>query len=452
MNKTEPRHPIAPNAGAIAFASTALVFLLLGCLLLAVSPGFLLGQKLTPFAQAWIQVMLLGFGLPAVFGAIYWSLPGVFGLPLFSEHSVFLHYAFHVAGFAVAMLAALVPDMPQTTMGATFLACGGLVFVFNVSMSLLRLERTDAASAFVSTIMVWLVAALFLGLPFVATAPLPMFAGTNWSAGWLVFLISGVLFNAVLGLALRIAPLAVGGSGAQPAAAWYALAIGNLGVAWMFAAATFGPPPFLLLCGVVFLVGSLIYLGGFWGLLQSGTNATMGWDTKVLVAAVWMVPASAAALLYNVWERLASQAPAAAAAAPAAAAAAVPALPAEAVPAELAVMPLDWTVGLVALLAAAVPGLVALIFQVQKLGDGVAGEAGQSIRERVADQLVLASFFNYAVGVMLAVVGAWGSESQMLSLGAVFLVVGSAGFLGIFLHHLFQSADAGAPRLAGATS
>lgn len=454
MNKTEPHQSIAPNAGAIAFASTALVFLLLGCLLLAVSPGFLLGQKLTPFAQAWIQVMLLGFGLPAVYGAIYWALPGVFGVPLFSERSIFLHYAFHIAGFAVAMLAALVPDMPQTTMGATFLACGGLVFVVNVAMSLLRLERTDAASAFVSTIMVWLVAALFLGLPFVASAPLPMFSGTNWSAGWLVLVISGVLFNAVLGLALRIAPLAVGGTGAQPAAAWYSLAFGNVGVAWMFAAATFGPPPFLLLCGVVFLVGSLIYLGGFWGLLQSGTRQTMGWDTKVLVAAVWMVPASAAALLYDVWERLANQAPAAVAAAAApAAAVAVAAVPAEAVPAEIAVMPLDWSVGLVALLAAAVPGLVALIFQVQKLGDGSAAQdAAQSVRERVTDQLVLASFFNYAVGVMLAVVGAWGSEAQMLSLGAVFLVVGSAGFLGIFLHHLFQSADAGAPRLAGATS
>ena len=448
MNKSESNPSIPCNAGAVVFAVTALVFLALGCLMLAVRPGFLLEQTLTEHAQAWIKVMVFGFGLPAVFGAVYWALPRAFGLPLFSSQSVFLHYGFHMAGLLIAIVASFLPDMPQSTMGATFLACGGVVFIVNVAMSLRGLERPDAGSAFVSTIMVWLAAALFLGLPFSSTAPLPMFGGTNWSAGWLVFVISGVLFNAVLGLALRITPLAVGGEAGQSPAAWYALAIANLGVAWMFAAATFGPLPFLLICTSVFLVGSLIFLGSFWSLLQAGTSPTLGWDTKILVAAVWMIPASAVVLLYDVWERLGLQPPvdAAAAALPAAA-------PVVEGPVPIAVLALDWTVGLTAILAAAVPGLVAVILQLQKLQAAAAVEdAEQGTRERVADQLVLASFFNYAVGVMLVVVGAWGSEAQMLSLGAVFLVVGSLGFLGIFLYHLLQPAGAPAPRQAEAVA
>jgi hypothetical protein len=291
--------------------------------------------------------------------------------------------------------------------------------------------------------MVWLVAAMFLGVPFGARAPLPFLEATNWSAGWLVFVISGVFFNAMLGLALRVTPRAVGAAPERTPAAWYALSILNVGVAWMFAATTFGPPPFLLVCATVFLVGSLIYLADFWGILQRRPDRDpLGWDSKILLTAVWMIPAAAVLMLYDVWQHMAVVPP-------------PPVDPALAVaapegPLPITVMALDWTVGLTALLATAVPGLVAIIFQLQKLR---AGSAAGGVRERVAGQLLLASFFNYAVGAGLVVVGAWGAEDQMLGLGAVFLVVGSLGFLGCFLHNLGQASaeetsDATAPKAA----
>ncbi len=451
MKTNEAHETGASAAGANAFAVTALVMLALGCLALAVRPGFLLGETLTGHGEAWIRLMIFGFGLPAVFGAVYRALPEAFGVPLFSAPAVFLHYGFHIAGLLIVLVIPFVPGLPQASMGATFLACGGVVFVVNVAMSLRKLGDSDAGSAFLSTLMVWLVAALFLGVPFAATPPLPFLAGTNWSAGWLVFVISGVLFNAQLGLALRVTPLVVGADTRRASASWYALSILNLGVAWMFAAATFGPLPFLLVCAVVFLIGSLVYLGDFWAMLQSRTDrGVLGWDSKIMLGSVWMIPATALVLLYAVWERLQMQAAAAPAAANATAA--VPAVPAVVEgPVPLAVMSLDWTVGLTALLATAVPGLVAVIFQLQKLHAGVPGEVNEmDMRERVSGQLLLAAFFNYAVGAVLVIVGAWGAESQMLGLGAVFLVVGALGFLGIFLHHMFSTADAGALRLAAA--
>ncbi|MBE2181655.1 MAG: hypothetical protein IAE97_14410 [Chthoniobacterales bacterium] len=431
MNNTDTN--ASSHAGAITFAVTALVFLALGCLMLAVRPGFLLGETLTGHGQAWINLMIYGFGLPAVFGAIYWALPQAFGVPLAGKQMVFLHYGFHIAGMMVVMLLPFVPDLPQASMGATFIACGAVVFIVNVALSLRRMERPDAASAFVSTVCVWLAVAAFMGLPFAANPPLPFLAGTNWSAGWLLFVVAGVLFNAQIGLALRVTPPAVGAVQERTPAAWYALSVINVGVAWSFAATTFGPLQFLLLTAGVFMAGSLIFLGDFWFLLQRRTERELGWDAKILLASVWMIPAAAAVLIYNVAERLGIE-PVAALDPQAA-----EGLAETVAPAAIPVMALDWTTGLTALIATAVPGLVAVIFQLQKLRNGAGAE--QTDKEKIAGQVLLASFFNYAVGAGLVVVGAWGSEEQMLGLGAVFLVVGALGFLGNFLYNLGQGSS-----------
>ena len=445
MNNPDTKQNGSNASGAITFAVTALVFLAIGCMMLAGRPDFLLGETLTGHGKAWINLMIFGFGLPAVFGAVYWALPQAFGVPLFSAKSVFLHYGFHIAGLLIVIVTAFVPELPQALMGTTFIASGGVIFVVNVAMSLRAMQRPDAGSAFISTVLVWLVIALFLGVPFAIQAPLPMLGGTNWSAGWLVFVMAGVFFNAQFGLALRVTPLVIGSKHERTPAAWYALSIVNLGVAWMFAATTFGPMPFLLLCTTAFLVGALVYLGDFWAILQRRPSGDLGWDSKILLTSVWMIPATGLLLIYNAWERMAIEP----AVLPDGAAAAVVEESAGAAP--IMVMSLDWTLGLTALLATAVPGLVAVIFQIQKLQTGgTADGAGSSKSQRVAGQLLLASFFNYAVGAGLVVVGAWGVEEQMLSLGSVFLVVGALGFLGNFLYNLGQSAVA-APALGEPT-
>lgn len=437
MNNADIHPHGSRPAGAVTFAVTSLVFLVLGCLMLAGRPGFLLGETLTGHGQAWINLMVFGFALPAVFGAVYWALPQAFGVPLYGSQLVFLHYGFHVAGLVVIMLLPFVPELPQASMGATFIACGAVVFIVNVAMSLRGMARPDAAGAFISTVCVWLAVAVFLGLPFAASAPLPILEGSSWSAGWLLFVVAGVLFNAMFGLALRVTPPSVGGRQERTQAAWYALAIINVGVAWSFASTTYGPLSFLLLTTGIFFIGAFIFLGDFWLLLQRRAARELGWGTKILFASIWMIPATAAVLVYNVVERLGLE-PVAALDPEAAAG-----LEELAGPAPIMVMSLDWTVGLTALVATAVPGLVALIFQLQKLQSGRPEEL--SDRERVAGQLLLASFFNYAVGAGLVVVGSWGAEEQMLGLGAVFLVVGSLGFLGNFLYNLGQGSPAAEP-------
>ena len=136
MNNADTPNQGSNAAGAITFAVTSLVFLVLGCLMLAGRPGFLLGETLTGHGQAWINLMLYGFALPATFGAVYWALPQVFGVPLYSPQMVFLHYGFHLAGFIIVMLLPFVPELPQAAMGSVFIACGVVVFIVNVALSL----------------------------------------------------------------------------------------------------------------------------------------------------------------------------------------------------------------------------------------------------------------------------------------------------------------------------
>lgn len=421
----DPSHSSrSPGAGALVFVVTALVSLVLSSFMLAGRSDFLLSEIISGHGQAWIKLLLLGFGFPAVFGVVYWALPCAFGVPLASRAAVFLHYALHLAGLLAALAATFVAALSDAKIASILLACGGVVFIINAGVALWRFPSPDPAVAFLTTTLVFLAGALAMGVPFAAKPLLPMFAGENWSAGWIVLVTGGILFNVLLGLSFRITPLLAGEKPGRIPSAWYALLIVNFGAAWTFAATTFGPLLFMLLCGGIFLIGILFYLGSFRGVLQQRNSIASAWDTRVFAGAVWMVAGSAAVFAWTAWHRLGLQA------ATEAADAAVPVADAAA-SAPIAVMPLDWTAGLVALLAAAVPGLVAVMFQLQRLRRRAAGAPS-----RVADHVLLASFFNYAVGVALVIVGAWGGEAQMLSLGTIFLVFGTSGLLGIFLYHL----------------
>ena len=251
--------PESSSPGALLFVITALVALVASFLLLTLHPGWLGGHAVDVQSQAWIRMIIFGFGLSAVFGAVCWALPLAFGVPLWSHQLVFLHSALHLCGLLVVVLIPFVPDLPQAPLAPGLIAAGSLVFIVNIALSLRGMARPDAASAFVATVLVWLAAASFLGLPFAPEAPLSSLENTGWSAGWLVLVIGGIFFNTMSGLALRLIPLSLGAKPRRTAAAWYALAILNLGVAWMFAAVTYGPPAFRMMCGLVFLAGTMIY-------------------------------------------------------------------------------------------------------------------------------------------------------------------------------------------------
>lgn len=416
----------SPGAGALVFVVTALFSLVLSSFMLAGRSDFLLGEIISGHGQAWIKLLLLGFGLSAVFGIVYWALPCVFGIQLVSGAAVFVHFALHLGGVLTALAATFVPALSDAKIAGVLLLCGGLLFIVNAGIALRRYPSPDISVAFLAVIMVFLAGSLALGVPFASKSLLPMFSGENWSTGWMVLVTAGILFNVPLGLSFRLVPLLAGTEPERIPSAWYALLIVNLGTAWAFASTTFGPLLFMFLCGGIFLVGVLFCLGCLWGVLQRRGGGRLAWETKVFIGSLWMIAGAAVVFLWAVWNRLGTPAT------PETADAAADAI----APAAAAVLSLDWTAGLVALLASAAPALVAVIFQLQRLRQRTEGASS-----RMADYVFLASFFNYAVGAALLIVGVWGGEKQMLSLGSIFLVVGTSGLLGGFFYRLARCGE-----------
>ncbi len=429
--------------GARVFCVTSLIFFALACLMLAGRPAFLLTPVLTGHGFSWMTLLLYGAGLSGLFGVAYWALPKVYNIPLYSEKFVFLHYGFHLAGTLLVLLGIILPQFPQAAMGATFLGCGALIFAVNLGGTFRTLSRPDVASAYLTTTVIWLLVMAFLGLPFAQTPPLPLLGGTDWSAAWLVFSLAGVFLNGLLGLALRVGPHALGVPLLKTDTAWYALAFTNAGLAWLFGAVAFGPMPFVIFCAAVYLVGIFVYLAEFHGILRRRASHLLVWDAKILLTGFWLLPLAVTLLMWGAWQRMALATKAAAEAA-AAAASGVPALPeildeVPAGPFPVNFLPVDGALFLTVVLGVALPGLVALMFQLIRMENGLPAEEEKlPLRAKLSGQILLAAYFNYATGVLMVIPGAWAGIEQILSLGTLFLLVGVLGFLGNFFFSLGQ--------------
>jgi hypothetical protein len=366
----------------------------------------------------------------------------VYGISLYSEKFVFLHYGFHVAGTVLVLLGVVWPQFPQAAMGATFLGCGALIFAVNVGGTFRSLVRPDVASAYLTATVVWLLVMAFLGLPFAKIAPLPMLEGRDWSAAWLVFSVAGVFLNGLMGLALRVSPHALGVPLLKTDTAWYALAFTNAGLAWLFGAVAFGPMPFVIFCAVVYLAGIFIYLAEFHGILRRRASHLLVWDAKILLTGFWLLPVAVGFLIWAAWRRmeLAAIAVAEAAAAAASGVAAVPEeIEAPAGPLPVEFLPVDGALFLTVVIGVALPGLVALMFQLIRLQNGLpTEEENLPLRARLSSQILLASYFNYATGVLMVVPGAWAGIEKIVALGTLFLLVGVLGFLGNYFFSLGQ--------------
>ncbi len=429
-NKTTPAQTQTTESGlgAKVFLVTSLVFLVLSALMLAGRPNFLLTPVLTGHGLSWIALLLFGCGLSGIFGLVYMAFPKVFDIPLFSEKFVFLHYGFHVLGTVLALLTVLWPDFPRAEMGATFLACGALVFVINLSLTFRNAARPDIGRVCLSASMVWLLIMAFIGIPFTKEAPLTSLQGTDWSAAWLVFSFAGVVINTLMGLTIRLLPKALGLAETKTPFAWYALIFCNASVAWMFPAITFRSPAFLIFCTVIYLVGSLLFLLGFLAMLQP--SRSLPWDAKMLLTSFSLIPVAACLLILAAVKRLAPAVPADPALAPAPVvtdAVATGPLPVD-------FLPVDGALFLMGALAVMVPILVGLVFQYLRIDrEGESDLLSPSPKNRLSELILLASYFNYATGVLLVVPGAWVGIERIVSLGTLFLLVGSLGFLGNYI-------------------
>lgn len=409
MQNTNPNVSSDAFRGPLAFLIASLACLCASAAWLVISPALLLDPKIAPQSTAWIYLAVYGCALTGFFGLVYRSVPIIFGLPLYSPQFVILHLVFHLVGLGLLMPTAFQEDPSTGVMGQTFLACGAVTFIVNISASFKREDRPDASAAFIATAMLWLGIMLIVGLPFAKNPFVAFFSPSAWTPATLELCIAGVIINGLLGLALRVTALRLGSSMERTNTPWFALALVNAGAAWVFAATAFGPPAFVLFCAALYLAGILIYLARFTAILEARKEESLDWDSKILFTALWMVPVGVVMFGYAVWSRAATPD---------------------------ASVQLEASTLLAALLGACVPALVALIYQTSSLLRGDEHGPDAPLDVRLSSQILLAAFFNYAIGVLMIIPGAWLGIEKMVGLGSLFLLMGSIGFLGNFLQML----------------
>lgn len=407
METTNPNVRADAVKGPLAFCIASLVFLCLSAAWLALNPALLAQPKISPESSAWIYLAVYGFALTGFYGLVYRAAPILFGVPLYSPQMAMLHLVFHIVGLFILLPAVFYPEMPQGVMGQTFLACGALTFIVNIASTFKREERPNVPTAFVATSLLWLGIMIVVGIPFAKAPLIPFFSGTEWSPATLELCLAGAVLNAVFGVALSTTSRRIGSPAQGSLAPWFAFALLNSGAAWLFAATAFGPSEFIVFCMALYFAGALVYLAHFTRVLQRREDESLEWDSKIIYTALWMVPPSLVLFGFTVWTRhLQKDAP----------------------------LQLEAATLLAVVLGVCVPGLVALFYQTSALLRGDERGEDAPLDVRLSAQILLAAFFNYAVGVLMIIPGAWLGIEKMLGLGTLFLAVGSIGFLGNFLH------------------
>lgn len=426
-----PENPVASDRDGHGFLFLSLISLVLGTGLLVAQSSTLLSSPLTPSGQAWVELMIYGCAFSGVFGLCYRALPLVFAAPLFSHRSVFVHLAFHLVGTILILANFPAIGLASGLFGPILVFCGALIFAINIGITLNGIALPDAATAFLSTTLLWLLIVLSLGIPFATKPPLALFLTNGWSAGWIVLALVGVVLNAVFGITLRATPRALGQDPFSSMTAWYAFGLTNIGLAWLSTALALAPLPAVVLCASFHLIGSLVFLSILGGMIQNRTSLFLPWDIKFLLLSVSLLFVPVSFLFYAVWQRM-NIIPPDPELIEATVATADPAAQATSA---LEFFPVDGAILLTLLLAIVVPALIALMFQFLFL-EATSAPATQetNFRNHLGSQILLSSFFNYAVGVMMVVPAAWAGIERIVNLGTLFLVVGAAGFLGNYFY------------------
>ena len=409
METTNSNIPAAAPKGPLLFSIAALVMLCLATGWLALKPYLLAEPQITPESTAWVYLIIYGFALSGLYGLVYRGVSVLSGMRLFSSKMVFLHVVFHLAGVILLILSAYQPDQPPILVGQGLLACGVLTFLLNLAASFRREGRPNVSSAFLVSSLLWLGIMIVAGIPFAKTSLIPFFEGTDWAPATLMLCLTGAVLNGIFGVSLGTTARRIGSRGEGLPLSWLAFILLNAGVAWLFAAITFGPPVFILICAGVYLLGQLVFLAGFTVMLQRRDEEVLEWDSKILYTSLWMLPVCLGLFVFAVWTRQ--------------------------VQAEAPLKP-EAAALLALVLGVCVPAMVATFYQISSLLRGEASGEEAPLMVKLSQNVLLASFFNYAIGVLMLIPGAWLGIEKMLGLGTLFLIVGSVGFLGNFLFML----------------
>lgn len=321
------------NPGASPHAPSILLplrFLVSGVLAALVAMGFLLARPdilstyhYNQYVIAVTHLVVLGFILTAVMGAMYQLVPVALETKLYSERLARIHFVLHLLGVAGMVWMFWKWDMKQVGHFGTILSVGILLFLYNLARTLLRVPRWGVVATAVIAALVWLGLAALAGLTLAAgkasyhpetiaawygpivgaaqgLASLPrhfdaisaMHAHAHLGA-------IGVFLMLIVGISFKLIPMFTLSELQSPRRAGAALLLLNLGLAGSFYAvltrAVWKPIPAL-----VIVLGLVVYGVELRAMLRARQRRGLDWGVRTFVTGVvLLIPVGACGLVLS---------------------------------------------------------------------------------------------------------------------------------------------------------
>ncbi len=287
-------------------AGVAMRFVLfgLGCLAacaawLVVEPGMLVTHHYRPHTVAWVHLLVLGFVLSAVAGALYQIAPVALETRLHSERLASLHFAAHALGVLLMVPFFAASDLKQVGRAGSLVFLGMVLFVVNIARTLDRAPRPDVIGAFIASAMLWLFLTTGAGLTIATNKIVPFLPGNplNWMHAHAHLGVAGVFVNLTVGVSLRLVPMFALSELQSRLRAWGAFGLVNLGMVGLFWGIAFAVPSARLASGGVVAAGLAFYGIELLAILRTRKRRRLDWGLRQFLAAVTtLAPAAVAGL------------------------------------------------------------------------------------------------------------------------------------------------------------
>lgn len=209
--KSAPTEVARANANApsvtlpLSFTATGLLALAAGILWLIIQPGLLAAYHYSPGAVAMTHLVVLGWILSIVMGAMYQLVPVALETRLYSERLARWQFVVHVVGFVGMVWMFRAWNMKQVGHFGSVFALGLGLFVYNIVRTLLRIPRWNVVAFAVASALFWILFAATAGLSLAATKCVYGTEETLSATGALGTLLGGL--QAVAAFTIRFAPL-----------------------------------------------------------------------------------------------------------------------------------------------------------------------------------------------------------------------------------------------------
>lgn len=290
---------LAPDVSIpLRFIVAGLLSLPAGVAMLATRPDILATYHYNQYVISVTHLVVLGWILSVVFGAMYQIVAVGLETPLHSRLLARAHFSLHVIGVAGMVWGFWRWDLKLAGIFGSVLTLGVALFSYNMGRTLARAPRWSPTAAFFASAVAWLGMTVLAGLFIVVDK--------RWGLSWFGPLaqmhahahlgVLGVFLMAIVGGSYQLMPMFCISELQSVRRAWWSFGLLNIGVAGSCVGILF-ERPVKLIFAVVVMGGLTVYLREMIAVLRARKRGKLDWGLVSFLTAIGMlVPLFAASL------------------------------------------------------------------------------------------------------------------------------------------------------------